>query len=240
MALTSVPPRSPARQRGATMFITVMLVLVLLVVAVAVFQQSGFDEKSARGQYDRQVATQAAELAMRDAEMDLACLQMPALNSAISTPLYCTGGALMARQTNNSANRCRVTCGVPGGPKKAQLIGFGTPPADAAHAGRWAGANASPSIPANGNMQAIPGTAAASPAATRSNWADSANNIQSVALGTFTGTSAVPNVSRQPRYMIEGWDHDGSGPEQPTFRITAKGWGRKSNTEITLQQVYRP
>ena len=222
---------SRRRQQGVTMFVTIILVLVILVVALAVFQ------------YDRQLATQAAELALRDAELDLACLQMPALSNPNSTPVYCTGNTDLARQpvpATSPPAKCRVTCGVPGGPKKSQLMGFNRPPNDAAHAGRWAGTTASPGIAASGSSPAVPPVVADSPVTVRSNWSDSSGNVKSAVLGQFTGTSPVPNVARQPRYMIEGWDHDGSGPEAPTFRITAKAWGRNSNTEITLQQVYRP
>lgn len=241
------PSVSRLGQKGVTMFVTVILVLILSVVALAVFQQSSFDEKSARGQYDRQLASQAAEMAMRDAELDLACMQMPALNSANSNPIACTAGATLARQPSQAGappRTCRELCGLPGGAKKTKLIGFENPPSSAGNAGRWASRTAAPAVAASGGQAGSAATSADSPVATRSNWSDSSGNLASVALGQFTGTSDLALVTRQPRYMIEGFNisqtAEAGSVTETIYRITAKGWGRNANTEITLQQIYKP
>ena len=229
-------------QRGVTMFVTVILVLIISVVALAVFQQASFDEKSARGHYDRQLATQAAELAMRDAEMDLACMQMPAAGINPATPIPCAGGSALARQALPPATQrfCRASCAL-GPASKTKTIGLNaTLPADLAHAGKWLGPKAEPAIPASGTIPGVAPVPAVSPASVRSYWSDSNSNYGSVALGQFTGTSDVPNVARQPRYLVEVFTVDEGEGDKALFRITAKGWGRNANTEITLQQLYKP
>jgi type IV pilus assembly protein PilX len=225
------------------MFVTVVLVLIISVIALAVFQQAGFDEKSARGQYDRQVATQAAELAIRDAEMDLACMQMPPAGASLASPVACVGGTALLRQPNppvTPARVCRQVCTL-GAASKLKTVGLkASMPTDLAHAGKWLGPKAEPAVPASGSTAGIAAVAAVSPATVRAYWDNSASNLASVALGQFTGTPDVPNVARQPRYLIEAFTVVDGDVDHAFYRITAKGWGRNPNTEITLQQLYKP
>lgn len=230
-------------QRGITMFVTVILVLIISVIALAVFQQSGFDEKMARGQYDRQVATQAAELAIRDAEMDLACMQMPATGVTPASPVPCVGGTDLLRQPVppvSPPRACRQVCAL-GAASQTKTVGLSTSlPTDLAHAGKWLGPKATPAVPASGSTPGVAAVSAVSPATVRAYWSDSASNYGSVALGQFTGTPDVANVARQPRYLIEAYTVQDGDMERAFYRITAKGWGRNPNTEITLQQLYKP
>jgi type IV pilus assembly protein PilX len=66
----------------------------------------------------------------------------------------------------------------------------------------------------------------------------------SVGYGTYTNAPAVAGVSNQPRYVVEIFclpRHDSSLGD-PTFcnfyRITARGYGRSANTQVTLQEVF--
>lgn len=227
------------RQTGVTMFVTVMLVLVLSLVALAVFQQSAFDEKSARSQQDRQLAMQAAETALRDAEMDLQCLQLPPENSVTQTPVACPGGSVLHRAQNDgdAVRRCRAQCGL-GSARTTGAVGYSPTAPVADNAGRWEGPKAKP---ATAGPPPTPDTPALSPASVRSNWSGSAGNFGSVALGTFTGAPNLALVARQPRYLLELFEQSNpDSPPQVVFRITAKGWGRNLNSEYTVQQLYRP
>ncbi|MCX7100436.1 MAG: pilus assembly protein, partial [Methylobacter sp.] len=57
----------------------------------------------------------------------------------------------------------------------------------------------------------------------------------SVAFGSITGATAIPNVSAQPRYIIEGLP--GAGVY---YRITARAQGINANTVVWLQSIYKP
>jgi len=62
-----------------------------------------------------------------------------------------------------------------------------------------------------------------------SNW--SSSSVTSVAYGTYTGATAIPVVSRQPRYMLEYFNINGYA----VYRITAVGFGANDSTRAYLQ-----
>lgn len=214
-------------QNGATLFVTVILVLVLSIVALAVYQQASFDERNARAQADRQLATQAAEIALRDAEYDLQCQQFTVNSSGLPTVVTCDRGQTVENNANNTGqNSCRITC-IPGSRLKVDrlLLGFNATGTN----GLWAGMVDTPS------SSIFSGFSNPKPWESRQNWAP--NSTSTIALGRYTGAQAIPIVAQQPRYLIEGFT---DSERNVLFRITAKGWGRNPTTEVTLQQTYRP
>ena len=58
-------------QRGATLLITMLLLMIVLLLGVAAAQIALQGEKSSRNDRDHQIAFQAAEAALLDAEMDI-------------------------------------------------------------------------------------------------------------------------------------------------------------------------
>jgi type IV pilus assembly protein PilX len=58
-------------QRGATLFVTLCLVMVLMMMGISAVRTALNAERSARGDRDRQIALQAAEAALEDAERDI-------------------------------------------------------------------------------------------------------------------------------------------------------------------------
>lgn len=55
-----------------------------------------------------------------------------------------------------------------------------------------------------------------------------------VSYGTYTGAPSLSGLSQQPRYLIEPFLVDGRN----YYRVTARGYGLNSNTQVTLQEVY--
>ena len=222
-------PKKIQKQKGATLFVTVILVLVLSIVALAVYQQASFDERNARAQADRLLATQAAEIALRDAEYDLQCQQFNTNAAGASIVVACNAnGTVLNNAANAGQNSCRSTC-IPNSRLKVDrlLLGFDAVGTN----GLWAGKVDTPSsgiVPAFNNKK---------PWQSRANWEETTTNIQTVRLGRYTGTQPIPIVAQQPRYLIEGFT---DSERNVLFRITAKGWGRNPTTEVTLQQTYRP
>lgn len=83
-----------------------------------------------------------------------------------------------------------------------------------------------------------------------SNWsAGGAGAVSPISLGTYTMAAAdtkFPQVSQQPQYVIEALctpdsssSLGGVGCPKYYYRITARGYGGNSNTQVTLQMVVR-
>ncbi len=63
----------------------------------------------------------------------------------------------------------------------------------------------------------------------------------SVGYGDITGATAVPLVSAQPRYLIEGIRKAPPGSGDSFFyRITVRAQGVNANTVVMLQEVFKP
>lgn len=66
-------------------------------------------------------------------------------------------------------------------------------------------------------------------------------NAPSVAYGTYTNAVAVPLVSAQPRYIIEGMRKTPPGGSDKFFyRITVRAQGINANTVVWLQELFTP
>ena len=61
----------PEKQRGASLVVTLLMLVAVLLLGVSAAQIALQGEKASRGDRDRQVAFQAAEAALMDAEMDI-------------------------------------------------------------------------------------------------------------------------------------------------------------------------
>ena len=131
-----------AHQSGAVLIISLIMLLLLTLIGTTAMQTSSLEEKMAGNLRDRDIAFQAAESALRDAENDIAVL-----------PSRISGF------TNFTVN-----CGTNGLCYNGAVNEY------------------SPAIWTTANMTASP----------------------SVAYGSFTSATAIPNVSAQPRYIIEG------------------------------------
>lgn len=63
----------------------------------------------------------------------------------------------------------------------------------------------------------------------------------SVTHGSFTGAQAIPLVSAQPRYLIEGMRKIlPGGGETFVYRITVRAQGMNPNTVVWLQEIFHP
>ena len=63
----------------------------------------------------------------------------------------------------------------------------------------------------------------------------------SVEYGTFTGAPNLSNVARQPRYIIEAVNVRplGNTGRLIWYRITARGYGARLESQATIQEVFR-
>ena len=76
MNITACHPRyrTPARQAGAALVVSLLILLVLTVIGVSGLQTSVLEERMASNTHERNIAFQAAESALRDAENYLATI----------------------------------------------------------------------------------------------------------------------------------------------------------------------
>lgn len=212
--------RVPAPQRGVAMLVVLVFTLALTGIAIVSARLALLGEGLARNQLDLQVARQAAEAALRDAEKDLMIA-----NGALDFPgAVCKRNAqrpVLNQITEFTADCLRGQCLVD--PKKRGNVDFVKAAGNAELAeawwpedrgGRWgAPAEGKPRAGNTGPCEAFKGA---------------------VPLGSFTGARAVQGVAFQPEYLIEliprGTDY--------FFRITARGFGYRAGTEVVLQSYF--
>jgi type IV pilus assembly protein PilX len=201
------------RQRGLSLIIVLMFLVILSGVSAFAIRKVLFGENVARNTLDMEVARQAAEAALRDAERDIMLA-----GDVVGAP--CLRGIDRPIKSAYSAPNFDTTC-----PRGQCRFGDQTP------ASYYALSNANLPVvnPEPWWPSAIGGIAwsATPPTGCTFNGA--------VPIGTFTGTPGVQGVSRQPEYLIEYMQRG----DDIYFRNTARGWGLDPNTEVVLQSYFK-
>lgn len=200
----------------------VVLILMLALTGIVVFsaRNASFGEVSSRNQLDAEIARQAAESALRDAERDLLIYDGTVLRSNAR----CLRGG--ARPVEKAMFAFYDTC-LAGQCDKGLPTYKTTSYVDAS-------TNAEPWWPSSknglwGNPDDKPKTVSASSCTTFTG---------GVPLGTFTGAPAVPGVAVQPEYLIEQFARGSN--RYVYYRITARGFGLSDRTQVVLQTYFRP
>lgn len=223
------------QQSGMTLIVVMLFLILITGISVWGVKQSIFSENVARNQLDREVAKEAAETALRDAERDL-------MNPSISLALNasCARGTwelVSAQFTPDCAQGlCVMDDSVYPSMDWSKAAGGEVwwPPAKG---GRWNNSfNEKPSrVPVGGA---------------------NCNFVGGVPLGTYTGVKALVGVARQPEYMVEYFrrknvrlnlietqvSSTGRNANQwsPMYRVTARGFGYSEKTQVVLQTVVFP
>jgi type IV pilus assembly protein PilX len=178
-----VPPASmqskAAHQSGAVLIISLIMLLLLMLIGAAGMQTTMLEEKMAGNMRNRNLAFQAAESALRDAE------QFIKGTDAAFDHLKLSGGPFQGADcSSGSSGLCRPT----------------TTPAT------WSA----------------------------SSWTTKGR--------AYSGTTQIPKVAQQPRYVIELIRTEPSTDSRriyATFRITAFAWGGDANAVVRLQTIYK-
>lgn len=205
-----------SRQGGIAMLVVLVFTLALTGIAIVSARLALLGESVARNQLDLQVARQAAEAALRDAEKDLmiangnvnfpgaVCqrgIERPVMEQTVQFTKECARGQCLFDQNQ----RMQVDF-ANAKPTKQDLAEAWWPEGKG---GRWGDAGKDVS-----GCGAFDG---------------------GVPLGTFTGANSVQGVAHQPEYLIEviqrGLD--------TYFRITARGFGYREATEVVLQSYFQ-
>lgn len=206
---------------GMTLVVILLLMASLAVGGLFSARSALMGEQLARNQLDIQVARQAAEAALRDAEKDLALVSgkpsdapcdrgttRPVMDALAYFTANCKGGQCQSLKKD--------------GRLKADYSTAGTSASNGAEVwwpeskgGLWnKGANAKPKPKQSGTCATFTG---------------------GVPLGTFTGTNQMVGVAQQPEYIIELIPRG----QNPFFRITARGFGLRTGAEVVLQSYFQ-
>ena len=204
--------RHPAAERGLAMVVVLAFILILSGVAASAVRRVMFGEHVARNVHNTEIARQAAEAALRDAERDISL-------TADVAGATCARGDDRPIKSAYSEPNFGTAC-----PRGQCRFGEQSPAAYYAASNSKAETNPEPWWPADkGGV----GWKASPPSG--------CSFTGAVPLGTFTGTPGVKGVSRQPEYLIEYMQRG----EDIYFRNTARGWGLDPNTEIVLQSYFK-
>lgn len=211
---------APHRQAGVALVGVLIFMLALAGIAIVSARSALLGEAVSRNQLDSQVARQAAEAALRDGEKDL-------LLAAGST----SPNALCSRSDERPAidgaayfdpNCTRGQCDL----RVEPLVNKSYSTASAsnqsvaeawwptAKGGRWNDVlNSKPSVGSIGTCTTFTG---------------------GVPLGTFTGSARIEAVAQQPEYLIERFTRG----DQSVYRITSRGFGYRTGTQVVMQSYF--
>lgn len=212
--------RSTTHQRGVSLIVVLLLLIIVSMLGIASMQIAMMGERGARNDRDLQLAWQGAEAALGDAEIDL---HGPNPASASRTSLILANPSI-------PASGCTTT-------------------------GTWRGLCAAQTI---GQTK---------PTWLLVDFSDTGNSAPSVAFGTYTGRNldnaggTIKGVqpAQAPRYIVEDISSsDGANPGRMVgsayasaaaagtqgsaghlFRITAMGFGPRTDIQAVLQTIYR-
>jgi type IV pilus assembly protein PilX len=212
------------RQDGITMVMALLMMIVVMLMGASAAQLALQGEKAARGERDRQLAFQAAEDALADAEHDIS-------GTAGS------GGA--AAGAGRSA-----MFGADAGPVFAANCGAG-----AGGGGAGGGSDDAFAGPGQGLLAHADGNAAPAWQSVDLSGAED-GGLCSVPYGAYTAAAMQTGQGFQPfqrpRYVIErmlchlpGEDAAATAAPQYCYRITVIGFGARPGTEVVLQTVFR-
>lgn len=172
-------------QRGISLVVSLMFLVILTLLGLTALRVATMEERMSGNARDRNIAFQAAEAALRDAEFDIRCQKYDGSTSTLR-------GGCISGLTGADAACTKGLCCNPSGLTCIE-------PATAVHLSK--------------SMSAAP----------------------SVVYGAYTSAAAISGISQQPRYLIEPFIVDSKN----YYRVTARGYGLNSNTQVTLQEVYK-
>jgi type IV pilus assembly protein PilX len=214
------PSARPARPaRGVSLIIVLVFITILSGIGAFAVRRAVFGEGLARNMLDTEVARQAAEAALRDAERDLNNVTqgVPVCSRGDDRPFDIYGRAFISPHFDTTCPRgqCR----------------YDNPTAYYTASNFVTGTNPEPWWPTTSiTTTSWNNTASTKPPS------GSCSFVGGVPLGTFTWAAAIRGVSRQPEYLIEYMKRG----TDVYFRITSRGWGLDPNSEIVLQSYFRP
>lgn len=220
----------PLKQRGVALIMVLLFLVAITGLTVWAARQSMLGEGLSRNQQELEVARQAAESALRDAERDinnvinLGTLTHPPGTASCSRNGYilpanfnstCTNGLCYMRDANYAFSQWST-------------------------ATSGSAANSEPWWP-TGKGGLWNDTFSSKPIRTPATVSSNCGFVGGVPLGTYTGAPAILGVAIQPEYIIEYFKRTvPARKEMAVYRITARGFGYTQRTQVVLQTIFLP
>lgn len=197
--------RSPRRSRGISLIVVMIILLIVSILGVAGIQISMMAERGTRNDRDTQIAWQAAEAALIDAEFDIE--GQPTTSSHLRSSIFNSGSTDISKFVDSCGN-------------SANSIGLC-------------------SFNATGK-----------PAWLTVDFANTSSSASTTAFGTYTDRSFPAGSkgiqpAQAPRYVIEPIPDPAvartAGPTgmKYVYRVTAMGFGPRTDIQVALQMIYR-
>ncbi|MCW5259317.1 pilus assembly protein PilX [Verminephrobacter eiseniae] len=241
-----------AQERGVALVVVMLFLVAITGIGIWTARQSMLAESMARNQMDQEIARQAAESALRDAERDI------------------DSASLGERLPNASCQRntsASMTYGLnPMDFNEGCVKGLCYKDDESYAISNWQTANdtenrdvAEPWWPKSKGGR---WTADDDPDGVKKPGRDPVNHdhcddfIGGVPFGTYTGAPHIHGVAKQPEYLIEVFKRknvrrnsaetsvtstsESANQWATMYRITARGFGYSTKTQIVLQTVFFP
>ena len=211
MKRTSVPPKAMRRQRGMSLIVVLLLLIITTVLGVGAASLSLVNEKSARNDRDLEVAFQAAEAALQDAELDITG---PNPSKKARLCAFSEKGDVSAFKTGcgEDASSRGLCLGSPAGDAPAWLgVSFASDDAKSVELGTFTD---------QGYMTADK---------------DNPRGASTARRPRYVIEALPNNGGYAPNELV------GAGADQRTylFRVTAIGYGVRAETQVVLQGIVR-
>ncbi len=209
------------RESGSTLIVSLLFLVVTTLIATGVWRVAMQQESMTGSERDYQIAFEAAEAALRDAETDY--FHLCALSDANGSVAVC----------NRRTNEIDGLSGF-GSTATSEIPAPGSCSADGLCLGNYSMHGTVKLYDAMPSIDVLEGR-------------PSPDGGQRVTFGTYTRTPGsttekIPLVAQQPSYVIEAIQVGGNdGRNVPVmYRITAIGYGRRADTRVILQSYIDP
>lgn len=204
-------------QRGVSLVVVLLILVIVSLLGVASIQISRMATQSARNERDTQIAWQAAEAALLDAELDI--LGMPSTSTKkrgynATDPTDPNNNINLFDSKNTDVTQFVEGCGSSGKNKGLCQISPGSTP-------NWLSVD----FLATSNQRYV--------------------NFGEYTARTFQAGASGIQPAHAPRYIVELMDDPNVERTKDfqhrkyIFRITAVGFGPNEKTQVVLQSIYR-
>lgn len=233
--------RNPfSRETGAALITSLVFLTVLTILGMSTLGTALLESRMAGNIRDRNLAFQAAEIALRDAE------------------LYIRDSGRIVGLTEEGYDNTAGCTGVAGKECDAQLCKFGfcyNGGTMAASGTAWYAEDKAVWLDgetywASALQYAHPDSTSGTNGSKRVGYSPRKAELDKLNVATgncgqipgscnYSQPGLLPLVRRQPEYLIEAFEKDVSG-NKFYYRITVRGYGMRPGTRVTLQEVYAP
>lgn len=207
-------------QSGAALITSLIFLTVLTILGMSTLGTALLESRMAGNARDKNLAFQAAEIGLRDAE---SYIRFSGRISGLTDVEYDTTTTCTAAVAKCDAQKCTYGLCYNGGTMNEDGTDWVASPVFSPDNSLW-----------NNAIQYYKKNLAATEKAV----GYSGTTTVTVNAG-YSGPDELPLVRRPPEYLIEAFQKTVGGPRY-YYRITVRAYGQRSGTRVMLQEVYAP